>query len=133
LELSKIDAAQREAQLQHNLGVTTNKQMLEQETQFENDRNALKAAALQKKLALVAMDPTENVAKIQANLNEQLALETAHDVAVDQLRIKSVEQSNTEWKSMFNTNAVRLRQGDQRIPARDAITGAGHPGSVRRH
>lgn len=103
LELSKIDTAQREAQLQYKLGATTDDQMLAQENKFENDRYALKVAALQKKLDLLAQDPTENVAKIQQNLNEQLALETQHTAAVDALRIKSVEQSNAEWRSMFST------------------------------
>ena len=103
LELAKIDAAEREANLQFQLGKTTDQQLLAQDRQFEDQRYALKVQALQRKLALLAQDPTENVAKIAATNQEILALQIQHDAQMDKLRIKAVTDSNRDWRAMFST------------------------------
>jgi len=103
LELSKIDTAEREAQLENQLGKTSDQTLLAQEKEFEDARYQLKVAALQKKFALFAQDPFENVAKLAQTNQEILALQVQHDAAMDKLRAKSVADSNKEYKAMFAT------------------------------
>jgi hypothetical protein len=103
LELSKIDAAEREAQLENSLGSTTAAQLLAQEKGFEDQRFQLKVQALQRDLALASQDPDKNPAKI-ATLNQQIiAAQTQHDAQMDKLRIKGTLEANKEWGAVFTS------------------------------
>lgn len=103
LELSRIDTAEREADLENQLGKITDAELIAEERKFEDQRYQLKVEALAKKLKLLAQDPTENVAKIQAANNEKLQLDIAHSAQLDKLRIKSVAEANKDYKGLFSS------------------------------
>jgi hypothetical protein len=103
LKLSEIDAAEREAQLQNQLGKTSDQKLLMQEKEFEDQRYQIKVTALQQSLKLALLDPDKNPTKVAALNAQLLALQISHDATIDKLRIKSVADSNKEYKAMFAT------------------------------
>jgi hypothetical protein len=101
LELSKVDAAEREAQLQNSLGRTTDAQLIAQEKEFEAQSYQLKLQALDAERALDAESYDKNPAKL-AQLNAQkLALETQYAASIQKLNAKSVQDSNKDYAALF--------------------------------
>lgn len=82
-----IDLKEQDARLQLALGRITNAEMLALEQQFENERYAIKRAALQQLQATVDpnRDPVE-YAKINSQIEE---LERAHQLTLGEIRAKS--------------------------------------------
>lgn len=76
--LGKVDAEALGARMALDLGAITKGQLAALEIQFEQQRYAIQASALQERLRLVALDPTLNPVEMARLQNEILLLEQQH-------------------------------------------------------
>jgi hypothetical protein len=109
--LYEIDAADRQAQLDVQLGLKTNAELLAQQSDFEAQRNAVKLAALKERQDAASLDPDMNpveYAKIGQQIEE---LERQHQQKMGDIRSRQVLESSKNYTSMFST----LQSGFQSI------------------
>ena len=92
---------EQDAQLQVQLGLATQGQLIQQEQQFEQRRNAIKREALAARRAEIdpERDP-EAFQKINLQIEE---LEAQHQKKIAELRRKSTVEDNKYWTSTMQT------------------------------
>jgi len=103
MDLSIIDAAQQQAELEVQLGRKTNKELLALEEQFEVERNRIKMTALaDRKAQIEAMgDDKDPVALAKVNKEIQ-ALEIQHQSAISAIRAKAAVEQNKYSSEFFS-------------------------------
>jgi hypothetical protein len=100
LQLAEVGARERDAQLQVSLGLMTNAELLAQQAQFEQERNAIKYQALmERKATLLAMGDDMDPVAYQKLLSEIQALELAHQQEMQAIRARSAQENAMYTKS----------------------------------
>lgn len=113
--LGKVDAEAAAARIAQDLGATTKAQLLAQEVEFEQQRYAIQASALQERLRLAALDPNTNPAELERIKNALLLLEQQHQTKRMELFGQQAKEegsfsnvlagmvgSEEAWNSLFN-------------------------------
>lgn len=98
--LDQIDSAQRQAELQLNLGEITSAKMLELEQGFEDRRYQIRVDALQKELQLQEDSPDRNpvaLAQIHAQIEDA---QRKHVAMMGQISAKAAQDSAAPWLQM---------------------------------
>ncbi|MGV1045467.1 hypothetical protein [Limnohabitans sp.] len=100
LQLAEIGARERDAQMQVSLGLMTNAELLAQQTQFEEERNAIKYQALmERKATLLAIGDDMDPVAYQKLLSEIQALEISHQQEMQAIRGRSAQENAKYTKS----------------------------------
>jgi len=104
MQLRRIDEAEKDAELQNQLGVITNQQLLAQQKQFEDQRYKIEAQALAQRKALI--DPNRDPAAF-AKINQQIEmLEQSHQAKLSQIdRRATLERTAIERQAISQVAA----------------------------
>lgn len=100
-QLSVIDSAQAAAQQQYDLGAITYQQLLAQEVEYEQQRNAIRLQALNDRLAQLQLDPERNpeaIAQAQIAIEE---LERQH-----QANMTTIKNGAELERSQYQLSAI---------------------------
>lgn len=123
--LSTVDTAQQTSQQQLELGQITKAQMIQQEQNFETQRYEIQRKALVDRLALLALDPTNNAVAMQKIKDQQLELERHYQLQrqsiINKAQLEALRPQLAFFQSMENsfsqsitdmlTRAKTLKQG----------------------
>lgn len=105
-ELAKVAASQQAAQQAVAMGEMTNADLLALEERLEQQRAAVKEAALRARLS--ELDPERDAVKV-AELNSQLqALEQQHQLKLAQIRGQAARESAAEQRAVWEDLAQRI-------------------------
>jgi hypothetical protein len=107
LEQSRIDEAEKNAQLEEQLGLTTKGQLLQQERQFEDERYAIDLAALERRKALI--DPDRDPIAYEQISAQIEALEQQHQqklTAIDRQAMIARTEVGREYASAFANASI---------------------------
>lgn len=113
--LGRVEAEAAAARVAEDLGAISKAQLAGLEVQFEQERYAIQASALQQRLALLEQDPTMNAVALARVKNELLLLEQQHQTQRLQLLgqqakaeggfgnlLAEMAGSEAGWNNLFN-------------------------------
>lgn len=101
-QLFAIDQRARLAQIEVDMGITTAAQAIENERKFEEERIAIKRAALGERLLLAQLDPDKNIVEIEKINGAIQQLEQDHQAKMTEIKAKGTMEQNKYSKQFFD-------------------------------
>jgi hypothetical protein len=108
-ELAKVNAAETEAQLQVQLGRSTQSELLAQQADFEQRKAEIRRTAIEASLAV--LDPALDVVKVKQLQNELEKLELDHQAKLQQIRGQAAIEQNALWADLQTRTASLWDKG----------------------
>lgn len=101
-QLFAIEQRARLAQIEVDQGITTAAQAIENERKFEEERIAIKRAALGERLLLAQLDPDKNIVEIEKINSAIQQLEQDHQAKMTEIKAKSTIEQGKYSKQFFD-------------------------------